>query len=621
MRSQDEFCPKAFESLNPADAIGNRWLRGLARGLCWLTEPFLKVNCLDRTYQALRQRLNSEQAFFETAMDVVNARLQVSERDLERIPKEGPVIVVCNHPFGGLDGIAAGALLQRVRPDSKLMVNFMLGRLEGMGPHVIQVDPFGGEGSKSRNLKGLRECLSWLKQGGLLATWPAGTVSHLHLRKRQVTDPQWAENLAILIRRSKATVVPLYIPGRNSWLFQLAGCLHPRLRTLLLPREMMARRGSEIEIRVGRPISAARLDRFSSDRQMMDYLRLCSYILQSRKVAERVSFRQRFHRRHSEGKAIAAAQPPEALQAEIDRLPAAQKLTEHKEYAVYYGRAHQIPRLLMEIGRLRELTFRAVGEGTGKAVDLDPFDQSYLHLFLWNHAQSELVGAYRLGPTDEILPIQGKRGLYTATLFRYRSEVLRHLNPALELGRSFIVEAYQRKHMTLGLIWRGIGEYIARYPRYAILFGPVSISREYQSLSKNLIVHYLKETNLDPALANKVKARKPPRSRFFGSLDRSSFSQSVRDIEDVSALVSEIEREVRGVPVLLRHYLKLKATMLSFNVDPDFNDCIDGLVLVDLRATPVNALERYMGKTGSQSFLSYHEVRQPEPEVTSVVGM
>lgn len=621
MSAQEGSKPQPFESLNPAEAICGRWLRGSVRALAWLTEPLLKFNALDQCYQDLRQRRNPNQPFFETGLAVLNARLKISEADLERIPKEGPVIVVCNHPFGGIDGVAVGALLQRIRSDSKLMVNFMLGRLEGIEPHVVQVDPFGGEDSKSRNLKGVRDCLSWLKQGGLLATWPAGTVSHLHVRKRQVTDPQWAENLAILIRRSKATVVPVYIPGRNSWFFQLAGCLHPRLRTLLLPREMMARRGSQIEIRVGSSISAARLDRFTSDRQLMDYLRLRSYILQSRKVAERLSFRQRFHRRYSRGKAIAAAQPAEVLQREIDQLPAAQKLTEHNEYAVYYGRAQQMPRLIMELGRLRELTFRAVGEGTGKAVDLDPFDQTYLHLFLWNHAKSELVGAYRLGPTDEILPLQGKHGLYTATLFRYRSEVLRRLNPALELGRSFIVDAYQRKHMTLGLIWRGIGEYIARHPRYAILFGPVSISREYQSLSKNLIVHYLNETNLDPDLSSKIKARKPPRSRFFGSLDKGSFSKSVRDIEDVSALISEIEREVRGVPVLLRHYLKLKATMLSFNVDPDFNDCIDGLVLVDLRSTPVNALERYLGKTGAQKFLSYHEVRQPEPESTSVVGI
>lgn len=617
MSSPDELSLAPFKSLNPADAIGSPLLRGGMRALSWFTEPVLKFNALDRCYQHLRQSLSEDEGFFETALKTVDAHLKISDRDLERIPTEGPVIVVCNHPFGGLDGIAVGALLQRVRPDSKLMVNFMLSRLEGIGKHIITVDPFGGDDSKARNLKGVRDCLKWLKQGGLLATWPAGTVSHLHLDKRQVTDPQWAENLAVLIRRSKATVVPLYIPGRNSSFFQLAGCLHPRLRTLLLAREMMAKRGSKIEIRVGSTITAARLDRFDSDRQLMDFLRLRSYILQSRDVAERLSFRQRFHRRHSRGKALAAAQSTQVLAEEVDALPVSQKLATHNEYAVYYARAGQIPSLLNEIGRLRELTFRAVGEGTGKALDLDAFDQTYLHLFLWNHAKSELVGAYRLGPTDEIMAKQGKHGLYTTTLFRYRSAVLRHLNPALELGRSFIVEAYQRKHMTLGLIWRGIGEYIARNPRYAILFGPVSISREYQSLSKNLIVHYLNETNLDPALANKVKARKPPRSRFFGSLDRASFSKSVRDIEDVSALISEIEREVKGVPVLLRHYLKLKATMLSFNVDPDFNDCIDGLVLVDLRSTPRNALERYMGKTGAEGFLSYHEVRQPELESTT----
>jgi hypothetical protein len=309
---------------------------------------------------------------------------------------------------------------------------------------------------------------------------------------------------------------------------------------------------------------------------------------------------------------IAPPGDPVVIASEVNALPASQLLVEHGEFQVLYARAQQIPQLLNEIGRLREITFRAVEEGTGLARDVDQFDRSYLHLFLWNRAKGEIAGAYRLGPTDEILSQFGPGGLYTTTLFRYKPGVLQGLNPALELGRSFIVQEYQRRHASLGLIWRGIGQFCVRFPRYRILFGPVSISKEYKSLSKNLIVMYLKEHTLDPDLSGKVKAKKPPRSRYLGRLDRSSFNENVRDIEDVSALISEIEREEKGVPVLLRQYLKLNATMLSFNVDPEFNDCIDGLVLVDLVRTNEKTIRRYMGDEGANAFYAFHESRRSE---------
>lgn len=601
---------RALESLHPVRYIKNPALRYLGRFFFWIMEPVLRFSALDRLYQELRSRNTLKRGFFEEALDVLGVKIKVLDKDLARIPCSGPVIIVCNHPYGGLDGVALGALLQKIRPDSRLMVNYMLSRIEGIEPYVIPVDPFGGEGARQRNLHGIRQSIQWLKSAGLLAVWPAGTVSHFHWSRRQITDPQWAENLASIIRRTQATVVPVYFPGRNHWMFQLAGMLHPRLRTLMLPGVLVRKQGAEIEMRVGRPISAARLNGFGSDRQLMDALRLRTYILQNRYVDERVTFHNWKRRLHARGEAIAEAQAPEILRSEIDKLSEAHCLVQHNEYRVFHARASEIPRVLTEIGRLREITFRAVGEGTGKLLDLDEFDKTYVHLFLWNDDKNEIVGAYRLGLTDEILPRDGKYGLYSTTLFRYRSKVLRNLNPGIELGRSFIVEAYQRKHLSLGLIWKGIGQFLVRYPRYYILFGPVSISQEYQSLSKNLMVQYLKETNLNAEFASMVKARKPPRSRFFGSLDRQSFSRSVRDIEDISALIAEIEREEKGVPILLKQYLKLNATILSFNVDPAFKNCIDGLVLVDLRSTPTKILERYLGESGARAFQAYHEIRQ-----------
>jgi putative hemolysin len=587
-----------------------------------VSDPLLRVRSLNRHYAAFLEtrRTHPRGSYFNRGLSVLGIHYTISESDLERIPSQGPVFMVANHPFGGIDGLVLGSIMDRVRADGKLLVNFLLDRVDHMGGRAFYVDPFGGPGAARANLRGMRESLRWLKDGGLLATFPSGTVSHLRWGSRRVTDPVWAENLAPLIRRTGATVVPVYFAGCNGWFFQLAGLLHPALRTAFLPREMLRAKNRQLEVRIGNPISARRLERFGSDREVMDFLRLRTYILQSREVAEKTVFLPD-RRKASTGPEVASAQPVEEMEQELADLPADSLLVEQEPYAVHVARAKDIPHILLELGRLREITFRKVGEGTGESSDLDRFDTTYRHLFVWNRKEREIVGAYRLGLTDEILPADGKKGLYTSTLFRFRTEVIKGLDPAIELGRSFVIEKYQRKPLSLGLLWRGIGRFIVQNPRYCTLFGPVSISREYQGLSKNLMVAYLKENNLDPVLASKVKARNPLRSRNFGSLDRKSFRRSVRDIDDVSALISEIEREERGVPVLLRQYLKLNATLLSFNVDPAFNDSLDGLVLVDLRRTAVKVLRKYMGAGGVDRFLSHHAGRIPDGTLSDPLAL
>lgn len=584
----------------------NRFSRFLLGATQWLLNPFLKTRQLNNHYRRfMEQRRQGGGSFFEQGLAVLGIRYSVTDSDLNRIPASGPVFIVANHPFGAIDGIILGALMDRARPDGKLLVNNLLGRIDNMGGRCFYVNPFGGMDARRANLQGMKDSLHWLREGHTLATFPSGTVSHFRWRSRMVTDPTWAENIAPLILKTGATVVPVYFDGRNSLFFQLAGLLHERLRTLLLPREMLRNKQRQVSVRIGNPISARRLTHFGSRREVMDFLRLRTYILQSREIAEKTVFNPDTRKAHS-GKPVTAAQPLEKIEGDLADLPDTCRLVEHDPFVVYAAKAVKIPNVLLELGRLREITFRAVGEGTGEPVDLDAFDSDYWHLFIWNREERDIVGSYRLGLTDEILPVRGKAGLYTSTLFRFKPGVLASLNPAIELGRSFVVEKYQRKPASLGLLWKGIGTFIARNPKYCTLFGPVTISKEYQNLSRNLMVDYLREHSLDPKLADKVKARKPPRSRNFGSLDRGSFRRSVRNIEDVSALVSEIEREERGVPVLLRQYLKLNATVLSFNVDPAFSDCLDGLVLVDLRKTPAKILQKYMGPEGARGFLSWH---------------
>ena len=320
--------------------------------------------------------------------------------------------------------------------------------------------------------------------------------------------------------------------------------------------------------------------------------------------------------------AIVAEVASAALRAEVDALPASQKLVAGAQLCVYCARASQIPAVLREIGRLRELTFRAVGEGTGRCLDLDQFDAHFLHLFLWDARAAAIVGAYRVGLVDEILERYGRRGLYTHSLFRYRTRMLDRLNPGMELGRSFVRPEYQRSFAPLLLLWRGIGRFVERAPKYAVLFGAVSISSRYAAASRRLMVAYLSTRNAEPFLAAEVTPRNPYRDAMGLPENPTPEVDGLCNIEDLSRRVASMEDDHKGVPVLLRQYLRLGGRLLGFNVDRNFGDALDGLLLVDLRNTEPAVLARYMGEAGSAAFRAYHagsyfrEPRDQMPEIS-----
>ncbi|MCB1122199.1 MAG: GNAT family N-acetyltransferase [Verrucomicrobiae bacterium] len=447
-----------------------------------------------------------------------------------------------------------------------------------------------------------------LKQGGVLITFPSGEVSSLQLNQRKVTDPAWSTHIAALVRKTQANVLPIFFNGRNSSFFQLMGLVHPRLRTALLAHEMFKLRGSTLPVQVGNPISFRKLQKMP-DEEMTHYLRVNTYFLKNRAVSAKKPSRIRFPK--VKATPMEEIIPPVAtntLKAELAALPEGQKLVSEKEFEVYYGSARQIPGVLREIGRLREVTFREVNEGTGMSLDLDRFDETYTQLFLWNRKENQLVGAYRIGHLDTILESSGPKGLYTNTLFIFKPGFLEQLGKALELGRSFIRSEYQRKFGCLTLLWQGIGGYLAKHPQYHVLFGPVSISRDYHTVSKNLMVQFLKEHNRFQELAKLVKPRNPHRRKRINGVGREDLRKTLHSIDDVSALIAEIEQDGKSIPVLLRHYLKLNAQLLSFNVDKDFSDVLDGLVLVDLKTTDPRMTRRYMGDEAWEAYRRYHHI-------------
>jgi len=564
---------------------------------------------LNRFYDDVH-RLHDNRPFSDKVLEELNVSYDVPEADLSRvlIPK-GPVIVVANHPFGGIETVVLASILLSMRCDVKFMANHMLNVIPEIRDLLITVNPFPGTTSVRDNIRPIRESIQWVKDGGMLVVFPAGAVSHFDPKKGAITDPAWSPSIARIIRKTGAPVLPVFFQGTNSAAFHMAGMVHPLLRTALLPKEFFNKDRKEIKVRVGDLLPFAKLRAFDRDDEMTAYLRLRTYILAHRgeKAVPSIAAFIRKAKHETYG-AIMPPQSPDVMADEIRRLPASQTLVESNEHAVIQATTDQIPHILLEIGRLREISFRAAGEGTGKAVDLDRFDHSYIHLFIWNREKKQVVGAYRLGRTDEIIRQKGVRGLYTSTLFRYKPGFFEHLGPALEMGRSFIRLEYQKSFTPLLLLWKGIGRFVVENPQYKTLFGPVSISDEYQALSRQLLVSYLKMTSFRGDMAAFVKPKKPLAAKSLKGWDIDAAVCLLKDdVENVSELISCVESDRKGVPILLKQYLKLGGGIAGFNVDTAFGNVIDGLIVVDLTKTEPRMLDRYLGRDGARMFLAHHE--------------
>ncbi|HEX8323356.1 MAG TPA: GNAT family N-acyltransferase [Tepidisphaeraceae bacterium] len=571
-------------------------------------EKMLALPGINGIYDRVAADSVTAETFAEKCLADMNVAVQVSAADLRRIPRSGPLVVVANHPFGGVEGLVLASVMLRARPDFKTMVNYLLGLIPEMRPICVFVDPFGT--NKQQNVKGLKECLSLLRNGGCLGVFPSGEVSSLNLKSRSIEDPKWSTHISGLIRRTGASVIPIYFEGGNGPLFQLAGLIHPRLRTALLPRATLNQRDKAVKLQIGRLISAREIGNFTTDQQVADYLRNRTYAL-----AERLPGRPTWARRLSDRagltfrrrpRAVAHAVDPTRLERELAALGERAQLAQSGDLRCYLAHGNAAPNLLHEVGRLREITFRAVGEGTGRPVDVDTFDNTYEHLLVWNAVRRELVGGYRLGLTDRIVGRRGNAGLYISTLFQLPDDFFFKLGPTIELGRSFVRREYQRSFLPLMLLWKGIGAFVAREPKYRFLIGPVSVSNAYSPLSRALIERFMLRPECRHAMADTVHPRTP--AKFEKKIVRRArlLSGGVSDFDDLNDLISDIEPDGKSAPILLKQYMKLGARALSFNVDPAFGQCLDCLCVLDMPATERRVAERYMGKQEFGTFLAAH---------------
>jgi putative hemolysin len=544
----------------------------------------LKLEAADALYYELQRRGPAEE-FVKRLLEHLEVRVEAGEEDLARIPKKGPVMAVANHPFGLFDGAFLSEFLPKIRPDVKVLANSMLLHMPELEGRIIPVDPFGKAESRKANIRGMLEALRWLAGGGMLVVFPAGEVSSLRLGFPHIgiEDPAWSETVARMLRQSRATAVPLYIEGRNSVLFQLAGLINPRLRTALLPSELLNKRRAKLTLRCGSPIPPEKIEKIASDTELVSHLRWRTYLLGRRKARRRQVFQL--------ARKIAAPVSAWELEAALPAEP----VLRSGEFDVHLIEGRRMGPLLEEVGRLREETFRKVGEGSGKAKDLDRFDGHYHHVLLWNREKREMVGAYRLGLVEEILPKFGMGGLYTSTLFRFHPGFFEAMGPAVELGRSFIRTEYQKSFQPLLLLWKGIGRFVLDHAPAHVLFGPVSISANYSLVSRELMAAVFSRRSRGENLAKLVSPKNPLRQRL-------AVSPSC-DPEELESIISELEPDGKPIPVLLRQYLKLGAQLHAFNVDPKFQNCLDGLVVVDLYKSERKLLERYMGVEGARQFL------------------
>ncbi|MBZ5654040.1 MAG: lysophospholipid acyltransferase family protein [Acidobacteriia bacterium] len=560
-----------------------------------------------RLYHRVR---SAPQGFhLENLLAEMKVGLEVQPSDLGRIPAKGPLVAVANHPFGVLDGAALGVLLSRVRPDVKVLTNSLLEGIPELREHCIFVDPFHAESSAEKNLKALKQAIEWLGQGGALAVFPAGEVSQLNVLQGQVTDPEWNHVAARLVRKTGASALPVFFCGHNSVAFQLLGLINPRLRTLLLLQEFLQQRGRRVKVRVGTPVPAELIADLDTDEKATEYLRRRTYLLshRGRKTLSLPSkVRSALPRKAQDP--IAPAAPQRFIIDDINALPTGRLLTENAEFAVYAARAPELPHLLDELGRLREITFRVAGEGTGRSADLDQFDAYYWHLLLWNKQKQELAGAYRAGNTDEIIRKHGVKGLYTNTVFRYDEQLFLKIGSALELGRSFVRTEYQRQYAPLLLLWKGIARFVGAHPETPVLFGAVSISNEYSRMSREMIVRYFEQREDGREFADLIQPRTPFRVPKLRPWDCRAVCNALRDLDELAESISDMEVDGKGVPILIKQYAKVGGKLVGFNLDRKFSDVVDGLVIVDLRETEPQVLERYMGKEGYAGFRRFHQM-------------
>ncbi|MFC4480249.1 GNAT family N-acyltransferase [Flavobacterium chungangensis] len=555
----------------------------------WILMKVLKISTLNKIYD--RNKHLEDLDFLNGILDEMEIKFEIPEEDLKRLPKDGAYITISNHPLGGIDGILLLKLMLEREPNFKIIANFLLHRIVPMKKYIMPVNPFENHKDAKSSVIGIKETLRHLSDGKPLGIFPAGEVS-TYKDGKLVVDKPWEEGALKLIRKAKVPVVPIYFHAKNSKLFYWLSKIDDTLRTAKLPSELLTQKDRVIKVRIGKPISVSEQNEIESFEEYSEFLRKKTYMLanpfeKDTKLIDTASLKI-----PKAPKKIVTAASESKLIDEVQSLrDSDSRFLQSKNYEVFFASAKEIPNILHEIGRLREITFREVGEGTNESIDLDEYDQYYHHMFLWDDETKKIAGAYRMGLGSEIYPKYGIEGFYLTDLFRFEPELHDMMHKSIEMGRAFIVKDYQQKPMPLFLLWKGIIHTTLRHPEHKYLVGGVSISNQFSDFSKSLMIEFMKSNYYDPYIAQYIHPKKAYKVKLKDADKDFIFDEAESDLNKFDKIIDELEPGNLRLPVLIKKYIKQNARVVAFNVDPLFNNAIDGLMYIRIADIPESTMK------------------------------
>ena len=518
--------------------------------------------------------------FADHLIENMDITIDVSPEQLENIPKEGGFVVVSNHPFGGIEGVMLYSVIAKVRPDFKLMANFILSHIPNLKEAFFAVNPFEKNPEWKSSLGGIKGAINHIAEGHGLGVFPAGEVSRFHGHDYP-EDLPWNASIARIIKNAKVPVIPVFWDGRNSRLFYAVDRINSMLGTARLTRELANKQGKRFNLQIGKPILPAEVALYENPKELAAYLRSRSYALEANipvKTAEKKEVKQ------------AEIDPPTDLPlmlAELEAIREKSFLYSTANYDCYLADYADIPNIMHEIARLREEAFRAIGEGTGKNLDQDEFDVYFKQMFLWDTVKQRIAGCYRLGIGSEIVPKYGIKGFYVSTLVNIDESFSDKLSHTIELGRSFVALDYQKEVLPMMLLLRGLSDVVVRYPEINHFIGPVSISAWYPKFYLSLIARFVAEEH---AIEEEYQGKVTPKTPFvpdYLKVDSDVLlKNNMNGVDKFDKFLFRLSNGEYRLPTLYKKYLKLNAKFLCFNVDPDFNDTLDSLLFLTFTDFP-----------------------------------
>ncbi len=574
----------------------------------WLLMRVTRISTMNHFYNKHKELKGPD--FCDAILEHYEIDFELVEEELQRLPKDGPFITISNHPLGGIDGVLLLKLMLDKRPDFKIVANFLLHRIAPLKPYIMPVNPFENHKDAKSSITGFKNALLHLKEGNSLGIFPAGEVS-TYRDGKLVVDKPWEEAAIKLIRKAEVPVVPIYFHARNSRLFYRLSNINDVFRTAKLPSELTTQSRRPIKVRIGQPISVASQKAEETLEGFTELLRKKTYLLAN--VFEKESLLDKVPtslKLPKPPKKIASAVRTEVLRGEIEKLREKElRLLQSKNYEVFLAQQKDMPFLLQEIGRQREITFREIGEGTNNAVDLDHFDSYYHHLFLWDDEEQRIVGAYRMGLGSEIFKEYGIDGFYLQDLFGFEPELYPMMEKSIEMGRAYIVKEYQQKPMPLFLLWKGIVHTTLRFPEHRYLIGGVSISNQFSNFSKSLMIEFMKSHYWDPYVAQYIRPKKEFKVKLKDADKEFVFDETKSDLNKFDKLIEEVEPGSLRLPVLIKKYIKQNAKVVAFNVDPLFNNSVDGLMYIKISDLPESTVKPVMEEFQAELERKHSELR------------